>query len=154
FCSKYMDIGEALLSTFSKNANQIDDVIRAYNGPIYRPAMADIRLHHLNLADFPQGLHIISDFRPAHGNAYSIATFGERGHNRASDKARAAENSDQFWPVMNFIRFGLHSQLLNQCGSRPEIVTRTLFSEVDLMLFARKAKRLVVTIQFNTAFQP
>ncbi len=103
--------------------------------------MADIGLYHLDLADIAKGGHIISNFRLAHGNAHAIAALGEACYNRAPDKARAAENGDQFWPVVDFVRFGLHPKLLHESLIiPPDDMIAACFYRGDLSPFGNNAK--------------
>ena len=76
--------------------------------------MADIGLHHLDLADITEWCHVIGNFRLSNGDAHAVTALGETCDDRASDKAGAAKNGDQFRPVVDFVRFGLHPKLLHE----------------------------------------
>ncbi len=109
---------ETLATAFSKDADEVHDMVGTLDDMFDRSAVADIGLHHLNLADIAERSHVIGNFRLAHGNAHAIAALGETCDDRAPDKAGAAENGDQFRPVVDFVRFGLHPKLLHESQLR------------------------------------
>jgi hypothetical protein len=132
-------------------------MISAHDGAFNRPAMADIGLNHLDLANIAERRHVISDLWLAYGDAYTIAALGEACYDRAPNKAGAAENSDQLWSVVNFVRFGLHPELLHESliitpDMMPEFIIAACFLAVIYRLLATTQRGLVVTTATKAAF--
>jgi hypothetical protein len=49
----------------------------------------------VDLADAAERLQEIRKLGPAHGDADAVAALGERAHDMAAEKSRAAENGDE-----------------------------------------------------------
>ena len=86
---------EALASPFHQHADEIDQHMRVARGRLDRGAVTDIGLHRVNLADPAERLQVIGKLRPAHRDPDTIVAPGQRAHDVAADKTRAAIDGDE-----------------------------------------------------------
>ena len=85
--AELVDRGEFLAAALVQDADQVDDMIRALDGAVDRPAHAQIGLHRLDLADIAERLQMAGKIGTAAGDANPVAALGERPHHMAPDKA-------------------------------------------------------------------
>ena len=86
---------ELLPSALEQDADKVDHHVGVARSRFYRSRVAHIGLHCVDLTDPAQRLEVAREFGPAHGNANAIAELGQRAHNVAAQKSRAAEDGDQ-----------------------------------------------------------
>ena len=90
---------EALPPALVQNPDQIDHDIGVARGRFDRAAVAHIGLHRVDLPDPPERLQMAGEFGPTHGDANPVAALGQRAHQMAAEKARAAEDGDELLDV-------------------------------------------------------
>ena len=87
---------KALLSGFERDADKVDHMIGAFDGAIDRGTIPEIRLNRHDLADAAERLQVEGKVRTPAGNAYAMTALGQRTHDMAPEKARSAEDGDEF----------------------------------------------------------
>ena len=86
-----MDGIKTLGAAAGQNAGQIDHRIGPVTGGGQRGGITHIGLHRHDLSGRAQGLHMARKIGPAAGHPDAVAALGQRPHNVAADKARAAD---------------------------------------------------------------
>src|SRR5690606_23134285 len=83
---------EALAARLMQDSNQVDDMVGAGDSLVYRPVIADIRLHGMHLAHGAQKLGMDCGMRIPTGHTDPKSTSRKGAHDIAPDKTGTAEN--------------------------------------------------------------
>ncbi len=86
---------EPLAVAFKEDAHEIDRDVRAPQGRVDRSGMPQVGLDRVNLSDPAERLQVPGEIGPADRDADFVVPLGQRPHDMAAEKARAAEHGDE-----------------------------------------------------------
>jgi hypothetical protein len=93
---------EGLAASFMQDGDEIYNMRRALDRPVYRPAYPQIGLNRLNLADIAQWLEMPCKIGPPAGNPHQISAPRQSAHDMAAKETGAPENRDKLWGLQDF----------------------------------------------------
>ena len=94
-----LDGVETLAAFLKQDADQVDDGVGVAHRRFDQFGKAHIGLHGVDLPDAAERLQVPGQFRAAHRDPDPVIAVGQRPHDMAAEKARAAEDGDQLVEV-------------------------------------------------------